>query len=53
MASTPKASSRSASLSLAEARSEAQMYGQERRKEIQRQARIYQLAKEEEECCKN
>ncbi|KIM77395.1 hypothetical protein PILCRDRAFT_825358 [Piloderma croceum F 1598] len=54
MASTPRASSRPASLNLAEARSEAQMYGQERRREIQRQAHIYQLAKEEEEeCCKN
>jgi len=48
LASAPGASSRSASLNLAEARREAQIYGQERRKEILRQARKYELAKEEE-----
>ena len=48
LATAPGASSQSASFNLAEARREAQIYGQERRKEILRQARQYELAREEE-----
>lgn len=39
----------SAALNLASAREEAKMFGQERRREIRKQARKYELAREEEE----
>ena len=50
---TPGANSRSASFNLAEARREAQIFGEQRRKEIRRQARIYELAREQGEGRKN
>jgi len=47
--SAPGATSRSASVNLAEARREAQIFGEERRSEIRRQAYKSRLAREEEE----
>lgn len=43
----------SAALNLASAREEAKIFGQERRREIRKQARKYELAREEAMCRRN
>ena len=49
MTSRREAEHQSASSNLAEARKEAQLFGQERRRAIRKQARKYELARQEEE----